>query len=189
VTLPPVKRSIEVDWDQEAAFRRFALEFSTWWPWRTHSVGAERVKRIVLEPKLGGRIFEEHLDGRRFQWGRVIAWEPPSRLAFSFHPGRAPETAQEVEVRFVPDGRRMRVELVATKWETFGTKAARARRGYDVGWGYVLNLWVGRRTPRMRLMDIVIGVARVISWFRGGTEGEIARARGEIFETSRSSVP
>jgi hypothetical protein len=188
MTLPPVKRSIEVDWDQETAFRRFALEFSTWWPRRTHSVGAERVKRIVLEPRLGGRIFEEHLDGRRFQWGQILIWDPPNRMAFSFHPGRAPETAQEVEVRFVPDGRRTKVELVATNWENFGTKAARARRAYDVGWGYILNVWVGRRTPRMRLMDVVIGMAKVVSAFRGGTAGEIARAAGEIIEGQHPPV-
>ena len=78
---------------------------------------------------------------------------------------------------------------MATKWENFGTKAARARRGYDVGWGYVLNVWAGRRTARMLVMDIVIGMAKVVSWLRGGTEGEIARAGGEIFETSRPSVP
>jgi hypothetical protein len=79
--------------------------------------------------------------------------------------------------------------LVATKWENFGTKAARARRGYDIGWAYILNVWVGRRTPRMRLMDVVIGVAKVVSWLRGGTEGEIARAGGEIFEASQPLVP
>jgi hypothetical protein len=41
----------------------------------------------------------------------------------------------------------------------------------------------------MRVMDVVIGVAKVVGWLRGGTEGEIARAGGEIFEASRPSVP
>ena len=72
MSIPSIERSIAVDWDQATAFRRFAVEFSTWWPWRTHSVGAKRVKRIVLEPKAGGRIFEEHVDGRRFQWGQIL---------------------------------------------------------------------------------------------------------------------
>ncbi len=57
--------------------RRVAVDFGTWWPRSTHSVGGERVKEIVLEPKVGGRICEEHLDGRRFQWGTIVQWEPP----------------------------------------------------------------------------------------------------------------
>ncbi len=179
-TIPPVERSVRVEWGPDAAFRRFALDFSTWWPWRTHSVGAERVKRIVLEPHAGGRIFEEHVDGRRFQWGQILEWDPPKRLKFTFHAGRAPETAQEVEVRFVPDGTGTRVELVATKWENWGPGAPRARRGYNLGWQYVLNLWAGQRTSRMLVADTIMVVARAVSWLRGGTAGEIARAGGEI---------
>ena len=83
---------------------------------------------MVFEPQVGGRIFEEHVDGRRFQWGRVLEWEPPRRVKFTFHPSRDPATAQDVEVRFVPDGGGTRLELVTTKWENWGPKAARARQ-------------------------------------------------------------
>ena len=187
MTLPPIERSIIVGWDQQAAFRRFALEFSDWWPWRTHSVGAERVKGVVLEPFVGGRIFEEHDDGRRFQWGEILDWDPPKRLKFTFHAGRSPQSAQEVEIRFVPLGRSTRVELVATKWEQWGPGAARARRGYNLGWSYILNLWAGRRTARMLVVDAMMGAARLVSWLRGGTAGEISRAGGEIAPAHPSS--
>jgi hypothetical protein len=143
-------------------------------------VGAERVKRVVLEPTVGGRIFEEHGDGRRFQWGEILEWDPPKRLKFTFHAGRSPESAQEVEIRFVPVGSDTRVELVATKWERWGPGAARARRGYGLGWSYILNLWAGRRTARMLVAQAIMGVAEIVSWFRGGTAGEISRAGGEI---------
>ena len=59
--IPPVHRSVRVEWDQDTAFRRFALEFSTWWPWRTHSVGAERVK--TDRPRAARR--RAHLRGTR----------------------------------------------------------------------------------------------------------------------------
>jgi hypothetical protein len=91
--LSPIVRSVLVSWDREAAFRRFTGEFASWWPWRTHSIGGSRVKRVVFEPRVGGRIFEEHVDGRRFQWGAVLEWEPPSRVKFTFHPSRAPDSA------------------------------------------------------------------------------------------------
>ena len=179
-TLPPVERSVSVSWDQEAAFRHFTLEFSSWWPWRTHSIGGRRVKRVVFEPQVGGRIFEEHVDGRRFQWGRVLEWEPPRRVKFTFHPSRDPATAQDVEVRFVPDGGGTRLELVTTKWENWGPKAARARRAYRMGWGYVLNVWAGRRTATMWLVEGLGTVAQVVELLRGGTSAAIARAGGEI---------
>lgn len=178
--LPPIVSSVLVSWSQEAAFRRFTDEFSSWWPSRTHSIGGERVKRVVFETRVGGRIFEEHVDGRRFQWGVVLEWDPPRRVKFTFHPSRRPESAQDVEVRFIPESGGTRLELTASKWENWGRGASRARRGYRVGWGYVLNVWAGRRTNAMRMMDVMAGVMRLVELFRGGTAGSIARAGGEI---------
>jgi hypothetical protein len=178
--LPPIERSLEVSWDQESAFRRFTREFGAWWPWRTHSVGGSRVRRVVLEPFVGGRIFEEHVDGRRFQWGRILEWEQPRSVKFTFHPSREPETAQEVEVRFEPVAAGTRVVLVASKWENWGKGAKGARRGYDVGWGYVLNVWAGRRNAGMATMDAALTVMAWVGKLRGGKAADIARSKGEI---------
>lgn len=68
------------------------------------------------------------------QRGRVVA------------ASRDPSTAQEVELRFVPEGSGTRLELTADKWETWGRNARRARRGYEIGWGYLLKVWAERRT-------------------------------------------
>ena len=103
MTLPPIRRSVSVSWDPAAAFRRFTADFGTWWPGRTHSVGGPRVRRIVFEPHAGGCIYEEHVDGRRFQWGEVRLWEPPRKVEFTWHPSREPATAQDVLVEFVPE--------------------------------------------------------------------------------------
>ncbi len=186
-SFPPVDRSVSVSWDQETAFRRFALEFGRWWPSHSHSVGGAQVRRIVLEPKVGGRIFEEHKDGRRFQWGSVLVWEPPHRLAFTFHAARAPETAQHVEVRFSPNGNGTDVQLIATGWEKWRPEheAKRARRGYNMGWGYLMNLWAGKHTLGMYVTDAIIVVAKVVSRLRGGDAREIERAGGEIAPAPR----
>jgi hypothetical protein len=178
--LAPIVRSVLVSWSQEAAFRRFTDEFASWWPWRTHSIGGELVERVVFETRVGGRIFEEHVDGRRFQWGAVLEWDPPRKVKFTFHPSRDPESAQDVEVRFIPESGGTRLELTATKWENWGKGAGRARKGYHAGWGYVLNVWAGRRTNAMRMMDALAGVMRLVEKLRGGTAGSIARAGGEI---------
>ena len=179
--LPPVERSVTVSWDQETAFRRFTSDFASWWPRRTHSIGGTRVARIVFETQVGGRIFEEHIDGRRFQWGRIVEWEPPRRVLFTFHPSCDASEAQDVEVRFVPDGSGTRLELVASNWENLGKRAKRARSAYDMGWGYVVNVFAGRRTAGMRVLDLAAtligGADRLL---RGGTIAAINRARGEI---------
>jgi uncharacterized protein YndB with AHSA1/START domain len=180
-SVPPIRRSIVVSWSQETAFQRFTAEFGSWWPGRTHSIGGrERLKRIVFEQQVGGRIYEEHHDGRRFQWGEVILWEPPSRLKFTWHPSRDPSTAQEVEIEFLKEESGTRLQLTSTGWERWGKGVRRARRGYDLGWGYVLNVWAGRRTVRMSIVDKVVSLMTLTMKLRGGREAEIARAGGEI---------
>lgn len=181
--IPPVERSIAVSWNQGDAFRRFALEFGDWWPWRTHSIGGTRVKRVVLEPRVDGRIFEEHVGGRRFQWGRILEWDPPRRLKFTFHPARQPETAQEVEVRFVPEGNGTRVELISTKWETLGRQGRRARHGYNLGWALVLKVWAGRGATGMIITRGLTAVVEFGQLFLGGRSAAINRAGGEIPNT------
>ena len=178
--LPPIKRSISVSWSQEAAFKRFTAEFGSWWPRQTHSIGGDRIRQLIFEQQVGGRIYEEHKDGRRFQWGQVIVWEPPQRIKFTWHPSRDPSTAQEVEVEFHVEGSGTRLELTSTGWELWGRKANRARKAYDLGWGYILNVWAGRRTTRMAAVDLLIGFLNLLMKFRGGRDGEIARAGGEI---------
>ena len=180
MTLPPIRRSVSVSWDPDTAFRRFTADFGTWWPSRSHSIGGPLVRRIVFEPEIGGRIYEEHVDGRRFQWGQVLAWEPPLRVKFTWHPSREAATAQDVLIEFVAENGGTRVELTASGWERWGSRAARAHRGYDVGWAYILNVWAGRRTARMALLDVIVGIVGFGQKLRGGVQAEIARARGEM---------
>jgi hypothetical protein len=72
-------------------------------------------------------------------WGTVIAWEPARRVAFTWHPGREPESAQEVEVRFVTTEAGTRVELEHRGWERLGETARATRDSYDQGWDGVFG--------------------------------------------------
>ncbi|HKR14803.1 MAG TPA: SRPBCC domain-containing protein [Pyrinomonadaceae bacterium] len=180
VEIRPIKRSISVSSSPEKAFRRFTEEFGSWWPSQTHSIGCDRLKQVVFEQHEGGRIYEEHVDGRRFQWGRVTLWEPPTRVRFTWHPSRDPSTAQDVEIEFKAEGAGTRVELTSTGWERWGRRAKRARKGYDLGWGYVLNVWAGRRTAGMAMIEAVGALLIIVMKLRGGREAEIARAGGEM---------
>jgi Activator of Hsp90 ATPase homolog 1-like protein len=145
-TIPPLAKSVTVPWTQEASFRRFTADIASWWPLRTHSVGEDRAETVVFEARPGGRIYEKIKGGSESTWGTVTAWEPPGRVAFSWHPGQDPSRAQEVEVRFVAVESGTRLELTHTGWEKLGEMARRARRAYPLGWAYVLRLWAGRKS-------------------------------------------
>lgn len=183
--LPPVERSVSVSWSPNAAFKRFTADIMSWWPYKTHSVGGPRVKRVVFEQFAGGKFYEENEDGRRFQWGDVLEWDPPHRVKFTFHPSKDPSTAQDVELRFIAEGTGTRLVLTASKWENLGKRAARARKGYDAGWEYVLNVWAGKRNGKMLAMDAVTAIIMPLQllWY-GGRSGVIRASQGELSANS-----
>ena len=69
----------------------------------------------------------------------MVAWEPPTRLVLSWYPGRDPESATELEVRFSreADGT-TRVDLEHRGWERLGDERETMRTAYDHGWDTVL---------------------------------------------------
>lgn len=140
--LPPVRRSIEVSAPPADAFRIFTETMDSWWPLATHSIDSERVTGCVFESAPGGRIFEIHDDGAIHLWGTVTIWQPPTTVVFSWHPGRAEHTAQEIELRFTPQGQGTLVELEQRGWEALGDQAVSARKGYETGWIAVLERYV-----------------------------------------------
>jgi uncharacterized protein YndB with AHSA1/START domain len=137
--LEPIRKSVLVPAPPEAAFRRFTHEMGSWWPLARHSVGGERTRTCIFEARAGGHIYERLLDGSTALWGTVSLCDPPHRLAFSWHPGRAPDTAQTVEVRFTGEGSGTRVDLVHGGWERFGAAADAMHANYARGWDFVLG--------------------------------------------------
>lgn len=140
--IEPVRKVVQVRIAIEEAFRLFTEGMSTWWPLATYSVGAEKTMRCVFEGQVIGRIYEVQEDGSRAEWGIVKLWDPPNAVAFTWYPGREPDTAQDVEVGFqsILDGTEL--ELVHHGWELLGNQAQEIRAGYDSGWDYVLDHFV-----------------------------------------------
>ena len=132
-TVPPVVKTVTVRCPQDRAFRIFTADFGRWWPLQTHHLAPDP-EACVFEGWKSGRVFERGADGGEGLWGRVEAWEPPRRLAFTWVVGSAKDAAQRVEVTFTPVGSGTRVELVHTGWEKLGDRAAAARDSYDKGW-------------------------------------------------------
>lgn len=138
-TIDPVRKEARVPLEPAAAFSLFTERMSSWWPLSSKSVHGERAKRVVFERGEAGRIYEIAEDGSEADWGRVVTWDEPRRVVFTWHPGRSADTAGTVDVTFTPDGSGTRVELVHSGWEKLGDGAREMRAGYDTGWDDVFG--------------------------------------------------
>ena len=121
------------------AFEVFTTGMARWWPLDRYSISLERARTCAIEPRVGGEIYEVSEDGERLVWGRVVVFEPPERLVVTWHPGREPQTAQEVEVRFSDTPEGALVELEHRGWAALGDDARKSRPSYSKGWDCVLG--------------------------------------------------
>jgi uncharacterized protein YndB with AHSA1/START domain len=138
----PVVKTLQVPIPVKSAFRLFTEHVHNWWPLDTHSVFGDEAVTCQMEGREGGSFFETHRDGRTSIWGTVLAWEPPSRVIFSMHPGRSPDTAGEVQVTFEALGDATLVTLTHTGWERLGDRGQTMRANYNQGWNQVLAKFV-----------------------------------------------
>jgi uncharacterized protein YndB with AHSA1/START domain len=148
-TIEAVRREIVVNVAPERAFTVFTERFDSWWP-RSHKIGGADMGEAVLEPRAGGRWYERDVDGSECEWGRVLAWEPPSRVVLSWAISAQwgveadPAHASEIEVIFVPEGEgATRVTLEHRHLERHGEGAAGIRDAVsrEGGWGGLLDLY------------------------------------------------
>ena len=121
------------------AFEVFTTGMARWWPLDRYSISLERARTCAIEVRVGGEIYEVSEDGERLVWGRVLVFEPPARLVVTWHPGREPQTAQEVEVRFSDTPEGALVELEHRGWAALGDEARKTRPSYSEGWDCVLG--------------------------------------------------
>ena len=141
MTTQPVRTSITVAAPREIAFRVFTERMTTWWPLVSHHIGAVAAVAAVLEPRAGGRWYERGADGSECEWGRVLAWEPPTRVVLDWQIGadwkHAPDLHTTVEVRFVAvDAGTTRVELEHRDLDAYGAAAATMRDTFDSAGGW-----------------------------------------------------
>jgi uncharacterized protein YndB with AHSA1/START domain len=121
-----VREEIVVDAPIDRAFRVFTEDIGSWWP-EDHHILEAPLAEMVFEPRAGGHLYDRATDGSESRWSRVLAYEPPNRVVFSWDVSTAwgietdPEKTSEVEVRFIPEGpERTRVELEHRNIERHG---------------------------------------------------------------------
>jgi hypothetical protein len=135
--IDPVRKSITVGVTRERAFAFYTQRMDAWWPFPEKCVFKERTRTVTYEPRIGGAVIEESVDGERVEWGRILEWNPPTSFRMTWHPGRDAATAQDLEVRFiaVPEG--TRVEIEHRGWEKLLDGRVQ-RESYTGGWAEVL---------------------------------------------------
>jgi len=137
----PLRLAFEVDAPADHAFETWTRRIGRWWP-ADHTVTGEAGLEVVLEERLGGRIFERTAAGAEHDWGEVTVWEPPSRLGYLWHLRRGRTDATDVEIRFVDLGDRTRVEIEHRGWERLGADGATWRERNKGGWATLLPHYI-----------------------------------------------
>ena len=82
--IEPLRLSFDVQCRIEHAFDVWTNRIDQWWP-RAHSISAENGLEVVVEPRVGGRIFERTPSGAEHDWGEVTLWQPPTRFGYLWH--------------------------------------------------------------------------------------------------------
>jgi uncharacterized protein YndB with AHSA1/START domain len=112
-----VQVSVLVDAPVEHAFKVFTEGMDTWWP-REHHLLEGEYRDAVFEPRTGGHIYHRDTVGGVSRWARVLVYDPPTRLVFTWdispqwHLETDLSRTSEVEVTFSAESPgRTRVEL------------------------------------------------------------------------------
>jgi uncharacterized protein YndB with AHSA1/START domain len=152
--IEPLRVSFDVDCAPEHAFLVWTTRLSSWWP-TDHTASGDPDAEVVLEARLGGRIFERTPAGGTHEWGEITVWEPPRRLGYLWHLRRDRADATEVEIRFVDQGGATRVVIEHRGWDRLGAEGAGWRQANRSGWGGLLPHFItactaDRATPTPR---------------------------------------
>ncbi|MFI5511139.1 SRPBCC family protein [Mycobacterium sp. NPDC051804] len=146
-----IRHHVVVNAPLERAFRVFTERFGDFKP-REHNLMSVPIVETVFEPRVGGHIFDRGEDGTLCKWASILAYEPPTKVVFTWNIGPTwqletdPAKRSEVEVRFIAESAEStRVELEHRHIERHGDgwEAVAGGVGGDAGWPLYLERYVG----------------------------------------------
>jgi hypothetical protein len=138
----PLWFEFAVDVPVAEAFDTWTKRISTWWPveqTRSRELGTT----VVIEPQVGGRIFERTATGEEHDWGAVTVWRRPECFGYSWHITSRPEEATHVEVRFTEvHDRTTRITSEHTGFEALGRRGPQSRDANGRYWEALIPSYV-----------------------------------------------
>ena len=112
-----IRKQVVVEAPIARAFAVFTERLGDYKP-AEHNLLQVPIAQTVFEPRVGGHIYDRGTDGSICRWARVLAYQPPERVVFSWDISphwqleTDPAHSSEVEVRFTAETpHRTRVEL------------------------------------------------------------------------------
>ena len=112
-----IRKQVVVEAPIARAFAVFTERLGDYKP-AEHNLLQVPIAQTVFEPRVGGHIYDRGTDGSICRWARVLAYQPPARVVFSWDISphwqleTDPAHSSEVEVRFTAETpHRTRVEL------------------------------------------------------------------------------
>ena len=141
-SIEPLRLAFDVARPASHAFAVWTGDIDRWWP-ADHTASGDADLVVVLEPRVGGRIYERTSDGRETDWGEILVWEPHARFVYTWHLKRDRADATEVEVRFVPtSAETTRVEIEHRGWDRLGSDGPAWRERNGGGWASLLPHYI-----------------------------------------------
>lgn len=135
-----VSTAVDVEASIERAFHVFTAEIGTWWDEDKHILAAP-LAQMVFEPHVGGNIIDRGADGSECRWARVLAYDPPHRVCFSWDINTRwqietdPAKSSEIEIAFTATApRRTRVVLTHRHLDRHGEGWEGMRNAVSSGW-------------------------------------------------------
>lgn len=140
-----ISTSVQLRVPAEEAFAAFTDRLGDWWVREYTWSGRQLLVALGVEPRADGMFYEIGPHGFRMDWGRVLDWEPPYRLRFTWQigPDRTPVPdpgrASEVEVHFHPVQGHTEVRVEHRHFDRHGTAAQEYRAALTAGWEELLS--------------------------------------------------
>ena len=144
--------SIHVAIDPASAFAVFTQEIDRWWRrGPAYRVAGRAPGVLCFEAGVNGRLFEQYetpSGTHLHEVGRVLVWEPPARLVFSWRGANfADDETTEVEVQFEPTAAGTRVTVQHRGWASLrrdhparhGLEGAELSRMIGLWWGKLMS--------------------------------------------------
>ena len=133
-----IKLEVEIAAPPERVWSSLTAGIGEWWP-KQFYVGTAP-KRFVIEPRVGGRVFEDWGDGEGVLFATVVIWEANRTLCWagdmSAEYGGPAREVSSYRLTPAADGRHT---LVAFRDTPFGLLSDEAVEHLEQGWRWLLN--------------------------------------------------
>ncbi len=133
----PITIEFDLPLPASDAFRVYAERIGDWWPAAFTSSGDD-LETVVVEPHVGGGVYERARDGASFAWGVVRSYEAGAELVHSFDLAQDKQHPTEVAVRFTDTGDGCRMHFEHRGW-TEHNQEERSKFASESGWASVLG--------------------------------------------------